>query len=158
LNGTFQYFDNAFLYDHQDFQKQKITTFPSNTLQGYLQSNHPKWFLLLEKAGRLDFFDKSRHLNYTMFVPIESSIDEQFLLSFDKQYSLRTFNYHTLVGSYTKDVLETSNFQCLNTLIDGNPVYFQSFQGHGVLNRSEKIVQYNIQFGNVMIHLISGML
>lgn len=159
MNGTFQYFDNTFLWDRQDYGKPVDVQYPEDTLFGYLQSHHPKWLLILQKAHRENLFGFQPNSSYTMLVPVEDSIPESLLTSMDRNTAYTLFNYHTLKGAYDKDVLQTSRFQYLNTLTDGQTIYYLSTpDGIGVLNRTSTILQYNIRFGNVVLHIISGIL
>lgn len=159
MNGTFQYFDNRFLWDRQDYNKPTRIEYPENTLFGYLQKHHPKWLMVLEKAERESLFRFQPNSSFTMFVPVEDSIPQDLINSMDRNTAFTIFNYHTLRGKYDKDVLMTSRFQYLNTLIDGQSIYYLSTpDGMSVLNRSDTILVYDITFGNVIIHLISGLL
>lgn len=149
--GAYQYFDNKFLYDHQDLHKPEKKEYLPGTLLHFLKTNFPQWYLIMEKAGRLDFFDSVG--SYTLFVPNAQS---QLILSYDRQAALQTFNTHTLKGFYDKEVLETSAFQYLNTLIDGKPILYTTNNDIGVINRTNPILQYNLVFDNVIVHVISN--
>ena len=154
LNGTFQYFDNSFLYQPQDYRKPIVKQYSPDSLFGYLQQYHPKWFMIMEKAHRLDYFFQD---SYTMFIPQEESLDEEFMLTFDRQTALQLFNYHTTKGFYEKANLETSKFQYINTLIQGGDPIFVISNGQNItLNNNACIIKYNIQFGNIILHIISN--
>lgn len=154
--GAYQYFDNAFLYASNDYKKPCVPVHPPGSLQAYLQQHHPSWYVLLQKADRLNFFDSVG--SYTMFVPAEEVIPKERILQFDRQASLHTFNMHTLRGFYDNRVFATSEYQQLNTLIDGRPIEYVNFRGEGLLNRRYRILASNQPFGNVMIHVIDGIL
>lgn len=156
-NGTFQYFDNSFLWDRADYSKPTQITYPPATLFGYLQKHHPKWLLVLQRAGKEHLFQFQPNSSFTMFVPTDDSLSNAMIVNMDKSTAITMFNYHTLRGAYDKNVLETSRFQHLHTLIDGQPIYyFSSPNGEGILNRTQNVLEYDITFGNVIIHTISG--
>ena len=157
-NGTFQYFDNSFMYNIKDFNKPIDKKYDPNTLLGYIQINHPKWFMILEKADRLHFFQKSYHNIWTMFIPNEDSLSFEFILNCDKNASLNLFNYHTLKGYYDKNILETSRFQNLNNLINGQSIYCISLPNEILLNHKVMIQKYDILYENVIMHIISSLL
>jgi len=159
MNGTFQYFDNTFLWDRQDYKKPTIHEYPPGTLFGYLQEHHPKWLLVLKAAHRENLFTFTPNSSFTMFIPIEDSIPDQLITSMDRNTAWTIINGHTLQGAYTKDVLGTSRYQNLSTLTDGNTIYYTcTTDGIGILNRRESVLKYNIQYGNIILHLISGLL
>lgn len=146
--GAYQYFDDAFLYSKQDLQQPKVITYTDDSLLGFLKNNFPDWYLIIQKAGRLNYFNNNQR--YTMFVPIQQ--DTKRILTFDRQSALHAFNLHTMRGSYDKAVLNTSQFQYLSTLTDGQPLYYSD---DGMINRHFKILQYDLVFDNVTIHIIS---
>lgn len=150
--GAYQYFDDAFLYAPNDYKKPCVPTYPEGSLQAYLKQNHPSWYLLLQKADRLDFFNRVG--TYTMFVPIEDSLPKDIILPYDRQSALATFQLHTLRGMYNDEVLATSPYQQLMTLTDGLPLEYTN----GWLDRRVRLVPSNRVFGNVMIHLVDGLL
>lgn len=159
MNGTFQYFDNTFLWDRRDYPKPVRVEYASDTLFGYLQEHHPKWLVVLKKAQRENLFSFQPNSSYTLFVPVEESIPEDLITSMDRNTATVMFNYHTLKGQFDKEVLMTARFQYLNTLIDGQSIYYLTTpDGIGVLNRIQTILKYDIQFGNVTVHVVSGML
>lgn len=152
--GAYEYFDNKFLYDHQDLQKPKIKEYPVGSLLHFLKTNFSLWYLIMEKAGRLNFFDSVG--TYTLFVPLSSSEEiRNMILSYDRQSALHTFNTHTLKGFYDKEVINTSQFQYLNTLIDGKPIFYNTYDNIGMINRQHQVLQYNLVFDNVIVHIIS---
>lgn len=161
MNGSFQYFDNTFLWDRADYRKPTLTEYPSSTLFGYLQTHHPKWLLVLQRAQRQDLFGFQPYASsFTMFVPMEESLDDNMIVNLDKSQACQMFDYHTLRGKYAVNVLNTSKFQHLNTLIDGQYIYYMSTQDGegGILNRRETIVEKDKVFGNVIVHILSGLL
>ena len=153
--GAYQYFDDAFLYSKNDYKKPCVPTYPEGSLQFYLKQHHPSWYLLLQKADRLNFFNQVG--KYTMFVPVEEVIPKD-VLAYDRQSALTTFNFHTLRGIYDDQVLATSEYQQLTTLIDGRPLEYVNGSNGGILNRRYRIVASNRLFGNVMVHVIDGLL
>lgn len=148
-------FENSFLYENKDFQKPKNPEYDTNSLFGYLQKKHPKWFTIIQKANRLNFF---QYKSYTMFIPIEQSIPIELITQMDRQTALTLFNYHTLEGMFDKDVLETSRFQNLVTLIPGRDIYLTSVYGINTLNKNVEILEYNQLFDKVIVHSISSLL
>jgi hypothetical protein len=157
INGTFQYFDNSFLWDRTDYAKPTKVTYAPSTLFGFLQEHHPKWLLVLQRADKEHLFQFQPNSSFTMFVPTEESLSDAMVVNMDKSTAIAMFEYHTLRGAYDKSVLETSRFQHLNTLIDGQPIYyFSTPNGKGILNRSQTILEYNISFASVILHIISG--
>lgn len=158
-NGTFQYFDNTYLWDRADFRKPVQPRYDPSTLFGYLQTHHKKWLLVLQRAGKEDVFGFRPNGALTMFVPLEESIPDELVVGMDKSVATALFNYHTMRGAYDQASLETARFQHLHTLTDGASILYTHLPGgSSMLNRSRTIVQPNIQFGNVIIHVISGIL
>jgi len=149
-NGTFQYFDNQFLYHKNDYKKPNIVHYPEGTFQEYLQQNYPKWFLLLQKSGRIDYFRSMK--NYTMFVP--NNISTEDVINSDKNTALRLINYHTLQGCFPLNVIMTSENQSLNTLIDGIMIYANVMNDELILNNYSKIIKSDIYRENIIIHII----
>lgn len=155
--GAYQYFDDAFLYEKNDYQKPCVPTFPEGSLQAYLKQHHPSWYLILQKADRLRFFDCVG--SYTMFVPVESVALATNVVRYDRQSALKAFNLHTLRGFYDEHVLATSPYQQLTTLTDGRTLEYTLVNGRGILDRHCEILPGNLlQFGNVIVHVIQNVL
>lgn len=160
-NGTFQYFDDAFMRDRADYRKPTMLQYPSSTLFGYLQSHHPKWLLILQRAGRDRLFGcYPVASSYTLFVPREEAIPDASVVNMDISQAIALFDSHTMRGKYSLQALNTTKFQNLNTLMDGQTIFYvRTPDGRGgVLNRRETIVEPDVVYGNVILHIISGAL
>lgn len=149
-NGTFQYFDNQFLYAKNDFKKPSIIEYPEDSYPGYLQKYYPRWFILLQKSGRIHYFQSMK--KYTMFIPNDVSIDD--ILKSDKNTALKYINYHTLEGHFPLNVLMTSRNQNLNTLIDGMMLYTNIINNEFIINNYSKIIEADIYRDNIIFHII----
>jgi hypothetical protein len=153
--GTYQYFDNSFLYDVKEFQQPQIPTYEPGSFFDYLQKQHPKWFIILQKAGRLFFFN---YKNYTMFIPQEDSISDQLLVNMDRQYALALFNRHTIEGSFDKLVLETSRYQQVSTLVSGKALLIVYNGNQIIIDQTAVILGHESRFPHVITHVISNLL
>lgn len=153
--GAYQYFDNSFLYDVKEFQQPQIPTYEPGSFFDYLQKQHPKWFIILQKAGRLFFFN---YKNYTMFIPQEDSISDQLLVNMDRQYALALFNRHTIEGSFDKLVLETSRYQQVSTLVSGKALLIVYNGNQIIIDQTAIILGHENKFPHVITHVISNLL
>jgi hypothetical protein len=153
--GTFQYFDNSFLYDVKDFQEPSSPTYEPGSFFDYLQKNHPKWFIIIEKAGRMNFFNNK---NYTMFIPQEESIPDYLLVNMDRQYALALFNRHTIEGIYDRNVIETSKYQQVSTLVSGKTLLIVCYNNEIIIDGVARIIGHENQYDNVVAHIISNLL
>lgn len=149
-NGTFQYFDNQFLYNNNDYRKPEIMIYPEDTFLGYIQKEHPLWFILLQKSGR----NFNTMKTYTMFIPMDLTADD--VISMDKNTALEMMNYHTIEGIYPLFVLETSNSQQLNTLISGKMMYLSIYDGDIIFNNRSRLIGHGPRKDNVLIYTISN--
>lgn len=160
MNGTFQYMDNSFLWERRDDRKMSMPIYDEGTVLQYLESKHPKWFTILQKAGRCHLLDTQyAHNTFTMFIPVEQSIQEDDVLDMDRNTAYRVINNHMLKGIYEKETLQTSRVQTLNTLTVGEPIFCTTFSdGTCVLNEGTTIVHPDIRVGDIIVHIISNML
>lgn len=154
INGSHQYFDNSFLYNVRDFHRPEKPRYDKNSLKGYLFNNHPKWFSIMEIADRLDFFQQGYFSLWTMFIPDESILSNLDIINMDRNTALKIFNYHTLKGFYNQNILKTSRYQELSTLIYGQTLKISDYD---ILNYSSKIIKYDIIHENVIIHIFSSL-
>ena len=153
--GTFQYFDNSFLHDVKDFDQPEIPTYEPGSFFDYLQKEHPKWFIIIQKAGRMFFFN---YKTYTMFIPTEESIPENLLVNTDRQYALALFNRHTIEGSFDKAVIETSRYQQVSTLVSGKTLIIVYINNQIVIDQMARVIGNEKRFDNVVTHVISNLL
>ena len=160
MNGTFQYMDNSFLWERHDDRKLFKPVYEEGTVLQYLESQHPKWFMILQKAGRCHMFATQYANNtFTMFIPTEESIPDEVVLDMDRSIAYTIVNNHILKGIYEKETLQTSRVQMLTTLTVGEPIYCTTFSdGTCVLNSETTIVHPDIRVGDVIVHVISDML
>jgi hypothetical protein len=158
LNGTFQYFDNSFLYETKDYNKPTKIEYDPTTLLGYIFYNHPKWYLILQKADRLTYFEKGYFSLWTMFIPEESMITILDIENMDRNTALKIFNLHVLPGFFNKAILQTSRYQELNTLTDGKMLELYCIDDIFVIDKRSKIIHFDIIYENVVMHIISHLL
>lgn len=155
LIGAYQYFDNSFLYDTKDYQQPKIPKYLVNTTLGYIQKEYPQWFTIIEKAGRLNFFESKK---YTMFIP--NNISLSMLTSMDRQRALHLFNIYTVEGNYNIDILRTSCYQQLQTLISGITINIEYNPNDDIFYINNRFIIDNTSYfvvNNVTIYTIVNM-
>lgn len=155
LIGAYQYFDNSFMYNVKDLPKPEIPTYEPGSFFDHLQKNHPKWFIIIQKAGRMFFFN---YKHYTMFIPIEESIPDDLLVNMDRQYALSLFNRHTIEGTYDRNILETSRFQQVSTLVAGKTLVIVCYGNEIIIDQVAQIIGGEKTYPNVVTHMISNLL
>lgn len=162
--GAYESLDNTFLEYPRDPWKPCVVEYQPGTLLHYLKTNHPKYFLVIQMAGRLTFLQNLGLKHYTLLIPSEEALGGFDLSHMDRDTALQIFNTHTIEGIFSKDVIMTSNTQTLNTLIPGQPLYVVSVSGRRgtepvvMINGAARIIDFNMEFAGVLVHMLNNVI
>lgn len=154
--GTFEFFNQSFASPEEVFRPKAMkVTYKDNSIMWYIEKFHPK-FSYIAKLSKLDWQMSDIQFRGTLFLPLEDSIDENYLFSMDINTARRFIKYHLMVGLFPKSVLFTSPCQQLQSTIKGNTI-LAMITGPDimVLNNQIPIVYFDIPLNNGIIHIIA---
>lgn len=157
FQGTFQIFDDqSFLsYDSIYGTKTIVKSYPPESLMGYIHQYHPKFGYIIQLA-KLDWQMADPSFRGTLFIPVESSIDERQLLSMDINTARKIVKYHLMIGFFPKKSLETSPYQQLQTSIKSSTIVAFWNVSTLYLNINETyVVEFDIIASNGLLHKIN---
>jgi len=154
MQGVYPFFD----YDFAEPAKVLgvgacPTTYPQDTIMGYLQKHAPTYAFLV-KTARLDWQFADPSFRGTVFLP--DNLDENVVLNADVDTARRIVKYHLMIGYFPKDVLFTSPYQQLQTSSKGQMVR-AVVQGPStmMLNENVYVTEFDIWRLNGVIHRIT---
>lgn len=153
FQGTFQVFDDTSFLSIQG--KPIKETYKENTIISFLIKNHPKFAYIIQRA-QWDWKLSDTNSKFTLFVPLEESISDDFLLTIDINTAINILKRHLMDGIFPKRVLETSIFQELQMKRGINELYLQNNQF--IINNYIKIIYMDIKLQNGFIHIIDSLL
>jgi len=152
--GTCEFYDSTALFPRVP---TKQMTYPVHSIMHYLEHQHPK-FAWIAKMAKMDWYLANDTLRSTLFLPLESSLEDSVLLNLDINTARRIVKYHLMSGLFPIDVLRTSPFQELQSSIPSSTIICVLYDSNVVLNYMSPIVKSDLRMKNGLIHWIEKML
>ncbi|NDC54901.1 MAG: hypothetical protein EBZ74_11660 [Planctomycetia bacterium] len=159
IYGTDPSLDYQFIYPSEVLGKKKqCINYTENSLMWYLESFHPK-FAYIVKIAQLDKLLDYENSFFTLFLPPETTLEEDKIFNIDIHDAKRLVKYHLMTGIIPRDLLFTSLYQELNTTIKGEKIIaIQQGPGTILFNHKSYLLQerhHHITPMNGIIHYIS---
>lgn len=116
LYGFYEIFDYSAIATPPP--KYVVENYPPDSVMGHIQRRSPLMTYLIRQAG-LDNQLADPQNRLTLYLPEESSLDEEAVKRCDKQSARNFVKYHMTMGFLPEAVLRTSRLYHLRTTIKG---------------------------------------
>lgn len=161
LYGTDPSYDYSHMYNIKDLRGElpKPVLKPGTILYALHQHGSCSKFIeLVSKAGLAGVFN-DKQANFTVFAPIDDSIDCMWLKSVSsfkaKQYVL----YHTLDHAVAPSFLRSSKAMYLNTRIPGSRLFVENYnEVPPLINRISRVIECPIVLDSSVVYVVDRVL
>lgn len=156
VHGYYEIFDYSAFTDPVSVYPPKVDvrTYSPGSIMDAIRERHPRLTFLIRHSG-LDWQLSDAQSRITLFVPPESSLDEAWVKSADKDSARKFVKYHMCMGFFPEQVLRTSPVYSMRSTIKGHDIYVETNPWGQLFLNSVPIIAFNKFATNGVMHDIA---
>jgi hypothetical protein len=150
-----------FMFDLTDLHEKTTTSACPNSIYDYLSKNNEKFssFLKILEISEMQKLLDEPQFDSTIFVPINSGIDNDLMLGMNQNLAKAIVNFSILGRVIDKDlVIGTPASYFLTKYEPLRKLLVTNISGVTQLNGCSNVIEYNLSLRNGMIHVVDRVL
>lgn len=149
------------IFDYSSFTQPSpnivTRTYPAGTIMSIIEKDHPRLTFIIRTAG-LDWQLADLQNKITFFMPPESSLNEEWVKTIDKNSARKFVKFHMAMGFLPEEVLRTSPVYSMRSTLKGHDIYVETNPFGQLFLNTVPIIRFNIFSINGVIHEIASSL